>query len=129
MKNISFIIDINHPLYFAFIHLLKDKDEVLLKENDNDLKYFGIKKDGDIITLSFVDKILRERSKDKHRIEYDSTLNYISNKESIEKNALKQRLKTFFAESSDLLLEGSRQISFEEYTLSKRIANWERLSS
>ena len=129
LNNLSFVIDINHPLFFAFLHLLNEKNEIMLKDNDNDLKYLGITRDNDVITLKFVDKIRKEKMKDKYRIEYDSSLKYISNKESIEMNATKERLKAFFAESSDLLFEDSHQISFEEYTLRKTITERERLSS
>ena len=48
---------------------------------------------------------------------------------SVKKNDLKERLNTFFSESSDLLLEDSHQIDFEEYTLRKKITDKVRLTS
>ena len=127
-NKLVFIIDINHPLYLPFHHLLNNGKEIILKDNDNDEKYLGISKEDDKIYLNFVDKVKDEKLKDKFTITYDSNLGYLSNAESVKNNDLKERLKAFFVESY-YSCEKNHQISFEEYTLRKEISERERLSS
>ena len=127
--NLVYSIYINHPLFFSYYHLLNGENEIEIKDKENDLKRLLIKYDNDVITLSFIDKNKNELYDDKFKIEFDRSLDYLSNKESIKNNDLRDRLNRFFDESSELLLEDSHQISFEEYILMKKIDKKERLSS
>lgn len=127
-KNILiFDININHPLYFAFLHLLNGQEELIIEDEDKknkDLKYLSIKNEDDLITLNFVDKNKNERLNDRFIISYDNT-----NSKSLyvlKKNDYKERVNMFFEEATALLLEDSHQINFEEYDIEQKILKKEK---
>ena len=57
-NKLIFEIDIDHPLYFPFLHLLNGDNELIINDNksNNDMKYLSIKNEDDLIVLNFVDK-------------------------------------------------------------------------
>lgn len=127
-KNILiFDIDINHPLYFAFLHLLNGEEELIIEDEDKknkDLKYLSIKNEDDLITLNFIDKNKNERLIDRFIISYDN-----KNTKSLyllKKNDYKEKVNMFFEEATDLLLEDSHQINFEEYDVEQKILKKEK---
>ena len=131
-KKLIFDIDVNHPLFFSFLHLLNGEEELIINDStnkENESKYLSIKNEEDIITLNFVDKIKNESLSKKFKIKFDSTLDYLTSKESVKDNDTRERLNIFFEESCNLLFDGYHQIDFEEYTLSKKIEERARLSS
>ncbi len=128
-KSLLFIVDINHPLFFSYYHLLNGEKEIRINDSKTDLKYLSIKYDEDAISLNFVDKLKKEDLKDKYKVELVGSLDYLSSIEAVKKNDFKERLRAFFDESTTLLLEDSHQITMEEYTLRKSITKKERLSS
>lgn len=130
-KNLLFSLDINHPLYFAFIHLLNGEKELKIqdKNTEEDIKYLSIKDEDDLIILNFVDKKKNEKLNNKFKVEYDNSYSYIKDRKTVMDNEKKKRINNFFLESSILLFEDSHQISFEEYSLRKRIDDKIRLSS
>ena len=134
-RNLLFSLDVDHPLFFAFIQLLEnDEEEIIIrdsKNSDNDLKYLSVKKDNDKVNLNFVDKVKNSSLVNKFTINYDSKLDYFTGKKSVRDNEIKKRLNVFFDEACGLLLEDSHQINFEEYALTKTIKERkkERLTS
>ena len=123
-NNLLFKIEVDHPLYFAFIHLLNEENELLIndmRENDKNIKYLKITNEDDIVYLNFVDKLKKEKLDDKFSVIYENNLDFLKDRESAEENAKKNRLNKFFDEASVLLLEDCHQISFEEYAVKMKV--------
>jgi hypothetical protein len=120
-KKLVFIIDIEHPLYFAFLHLLDNEKEFNIQDMRTEEKYLNIRNEDDNIVLNFVDNLKNEDLNNKFSIIFDNNLNFIKNKKSIKNNAKKNRLNNFFNEASLLLFEDSHQISIEEYDVRKKV--------
>ena len=131
-NRLIFDIDIEHPLFFPFLHLLNGEDELIIKDNSNDKnesKFLCIKNKNEKIILNFIDKIRSESLTKKFRIEFDSILDYFTGIESVKNNDTREKLKVFFDESCNILLDGYHQINFDEYTLSKKKEERAKLSS
>lgn len=123
-NKLIFEIDINHPLYFAFLHLLNGRDELIINDENKenrDLKYLSIKNEDDLITLNFIDKIKNENLRDRFTIRYDNKKDYKGNIYLVGKNDIKTRIDEFFEEATILLFEEAHQISFEEYDIQQKI--------
>ena len=123
-NNLLFKIEVDHPLYFAFIHLLNEENELVIndmRENDKNIKYLKITNEDDIVYLNFVDKLKKEKLDDKFSVIYENNLDFLKDRESAEENAKKNRLNKFFDEASVLLLEDCHQISFEEYAVKMKV--------
>lgn len=123
-NKLTFEIDINHPLYFAFLHLLNGKDELTIndeKQENKDLKYLSIRNEEDLITLNFIDKIRNENLRDRFTIRYNNSRDYKGSMYVISRNDTKTRMNEFFEEATKLLFEDSHQISFEEYDIQQKI--------
>lgn len=131
-KNLVFKIEVDHPLYFAFLHLLNGDKELILndiREKEENIKYLSIKNEDDVISLDFVDKLRNERLSDKFTIIYDNDFNYLIDKQASIENDKKNRLNNFFEEASTLLFEDCHQISFEEYEVKKKVLDKKRNAS
>lgn len=129
-NSLIFEIDVDHPLYFPFLHLLNDEKEFVIKaKKDEDMKYLSIKNEEDLIILNFVDKTKNERLSNKFVINCDNEFDYNLDKDTIKQNDYLNRLNYFFTEAGNTLMEDYHQISFEEYSLKKTIDEKLRKSS
>ena len=125
VSEVTFSFDYEHPLYFPLLHFLKDDKEIKIasdfkRAEYDDLCYFKISKDKDLIYLSFVNKI----EKEQHDIEkFEYTIKNVAydlrSKLDMKNTDIKERLCKFFRETVLLFTEENHQISIEEYMISK----------
>ena len=123
-NKITFEYDINHPLYLAFFHLLKD-DSTLRIEDDGtkeyDKKYLEISKNNDSINLTFVNNLENDKAWSKFNVFVKNTDYDLKSKIDRDELDTKERLKTFFNEVKEDLQLDYHQITMDEYVLKKKL--------
>lgn len=121
-NSIEFDFEINDPIYFCLNRLLKDK-EILIIEDDETYetneKYIIIKKEKTTIKIIFVSKT-NEKS---HYNKYNVFIKNIGQdpRSKIADLNIKYDIVNFFKECKETLLENNHQITFDEYIEESRI--------
>jgi len=124
--HITFEYDIDHPLYFAFLHLLSGDDSLLIEDDDTreyNKKYLVITKNDDKILLTFVNKKDEKIMWEKFNVFIKNTMYDLRSKIDVQELDTKNRLSNFFNEVRDELSHDYHQISIEEYVLKKELKN------
>ncbi|MBR4619169.1 MAG: hypothetical protein IKO49_07685 [Bacilli bacterium] len=126
INEVSFSFDIDHPLYFSLLHLLRGSNSLIIDDDDTfevDEKYLEIRNDDDIIKLSFHNKMVEETLFD-----YDKFNIFIKNicfdgrsKIDQQYKDTKDMLTAFFNEVVQILTEEYHQTTIEEYIVKQKV--------
>lgn len=98
-KALSYEIDNNHPFYLLFLNILGNEDELLINDETKEsinTKYFLIKKDGNNISLNFINKC-KQSDEEKFSV--------IFKKENDKKE--KRKINCFFNQVDELFLKNN----------------------
>lgn len=130
VNELSFSFDVNHPLYFPLIHLLRGDESLIIDDDatrELNKKYLRISRKNDIVYLTFVNNLA-----DDNRASYERFNVFIKNimidiRSKIDEQRLdtKERLRVFFNEVQQRLTEEYHQITIEEYNTKKRVYKME----
>lgn len=124
---LSYEFDVEHPLYFAFLHLLNNDFELIIDDDHTyelEKKYMRLYKNNDIIILEFINKL----DNCKESIKHDKFNVFIKNigldcriKIDCQNKDTKKRLLIFFEEAIQSITEEYHQITFEEYEIKRKV--------
>ncbi len=124
---LTFNFDIDHPLYYPFFHFLGDDKEVKIssdfkKEEYDDICYFKISRDEELISLSFVNYIHKYHYDcEKFNYEIKNVMYDLRSKLDYQRTDIKDRLCTLFREATRILTEEYHQVTMEEYMNKKKV--------
>lgn len=124
---LSYEFDVEHPLYFAFLHLLDNASELIIDDDHTcelEKKYMRLYKNDDIIILEFINKLDNYNDPIKHN-KFNVFIKNIGldcrSKIDCQNKDTKKRLWDFFEESIQNITEEYHQITMEEYDLKRKI--------
>ena len=119
--------DVEHPLYFPFLHLLNNDLELIIDDDNThelEKKYMKLYKKDDKIVLEFRNK-LRDNEKS---IKYNRFNIFIKNigpdcrsKIDCQYKDTKERIWNFFEETIQNITEEYHQFTIEEYEIKRKI--------
>ena len=120
-EEISFTIDMNHPLYYPVLHFLRNDNQIRIncdtrREGYDDICYVNIAKEKEMVTIHFVNHIPKI---DDYPLPFNfviiNTMYDGRSKLDQKKTDIKERLHLFFKEVIQLFTEEYHQITIEEY--------------
>jgi len=121
VKKISFVFDIDHPLYIPLFHLLNYDDELLIDDDDtmsNNQKYLLVHKEKSKIFMDFINELNDEiHMPEKFNVFIKNIGRDGRSKIDQDHKDTKLRLFLFFNEVYTKLVNDYQQISIEEYLL------------
>lgn len=126
-RKLSYEFDLEHPLYFPFLHLLNNDSELIIDDDNTyelEKKYMRLYKENYNIILEFRNKL----EDNKESIKYNNFSVFIKNigpdcrsKIDCQYKDTKERLWRFFEESIQNITEEYHQITIEEYEMKRKI--------
>ena len=122
-SNLSFEFDVNHPLYFPLLHLLKNDKCLLIDDDDTrklNEKYLRVYIRDDKIIISFRNNKY-ESEVNRFRIFIKNIMYDIRSKIDDQGLDTKARLNNFFNEAVTILNEENHQITMEEYVIKQKV--------
>lgn len=129
-KELTFKYDINHPLYFPFIHFLNGKESIKIEDDDTmeyEKKYLEICNENNVIYLRFLNKLDNQEKydMDKFTIFIKNILFDLRSKIDNNGEDTKERLSNLFNEVEQKANEKYHQMTIEEYEYKKKVYKME----
>ena len=119
MYDINFSVDINDPLYLPLNRLLLYQNPIVIDDDETYgllRKYMEIKKENDLITIKFINKMYEDSDYDKLEKWSIFIKNIFSDSRSkIEDDNIKYKLIELFTDVQDLLINNYYQINIDDY--------------
>ena len=120
-EELTFTIDIDHPLYYPLLHFLRNDNQIKIncdtrRDEYDDICYISIAKEEEMITIHFVNHIPKI---DDFPLPFNyviiNTMHDGRSKLDSRGTDIKDRLHIFFKEVIQLFTEEYHQITIEEY--------------
>ncbi len=124
---LSYEYDVEHPLYFAFLHLLNNDPELIIDDDNTyelEKKYMRLYKNSNNIILEFINKLGEYEDPIKHN-KFNVFIKNIGvdcrSKIDHQYKDTKKRLLIFFEEAIQNITEEYHQITMEEYEIKRKV--------